>query len=463
MILNRYEESKISNRNLPEEWKSQSALDELEIFLQQNWEQRSVFYTEKNVTSKQQFLDFIAHQGIRTKNYIGTIVFRGEQLNIYPKMFRPYSDDDEDDGKNELTQKHLMSNLVKWLDYCNRVEYPFISISSELEDTEDLKELFITLYIRYVQSALERGLYYQYVEETEDISSIKGKFDLKDYLIRKIPNGQGNRFRCTYSNFEFDNKVNRIIKFTCKQLMNSTTEKNQRLIRNILMKMNDVEDVKCVPSDCDSIRLSKMQGFYHVIISMSKMFLLNQMSNYSMDMNDSFCFLFPTELLFEGFIGGFIKDVVQEHGGKVYLQRSDMKLVDSIEYAGKSYGGAFTMRLDILAEIKGKVFILDTKYKNYSRFEDNPDEINKIVNEETHQGDVYQVCEYARKRGASEVFLLYPMYRYEEKELTFPTGKSRGPDGDINIHFIRLPFIFEEDEQKTKEQLKVVIETIFDL
>ena len=29
MILNRYEESKISNRNLPEEWKSQSALDEL--------------------------------------------------------------------------------------------------------------------------------------------------------------------------------------------------------------------------------------------------------------------------------------------------------------------------------------------------------------------------------------------------------------------------------------------------
>ena len=287
MILSCYEESKISNKNLPEEWKVQSVLDELEIFLQQNWEHRSVFYAEKTVTSKQQFLEFIAHQGIRTKNYIGTIVFRGEQLNIYPKMFRPYSDDDEDDGKSELTQKHLMSNLVKWLEYCNRVEYPFISISSELEDTEDLKGFFITLYIRYVQSAIERSLYYQYVEETEDISCIKGKFDLKDYLIRKIPNGQCNRFRCTYSNFEFDNKVNRIIKFTCKQLINYTTEKNQRFIRNILMKLNDVEDIKCVPSDCDSIRLSKMQGFYNVIISMSKMFLLNQMSNNAMDINNS--------------------------------------------------------------------------------------------------------------------------------------------------------------------------------
>lgn len=229
------------------------------------------------------------------------------------------------------------------------------------------------------------------------------------------------------------------------------------------MKLNEVEDVKCVPSDCDTIRLSKMQRYYNIIINMSKMFLLNQMSNYAMDMNESFCFLFPTDLLFEGFIGGFLKDVVHEHGGKVYLQRSDMKLVDSIEYAGRTYEGAFTMRLDILAEINGRVFILDTKYKNYARFEDSMEDINRIVNEETHQGDVYQVCEYARKRGASDVYLLYPMYRYEEKELIFPRGKSSGPGGDINIHFIRLPFVFEENEHKTKDQLREVIKKILEL
>ena len=459
MILNRYEESKIANSKLPESWRTQKDLDELELFLQQNWEQRSVFYSEKKVTSKQQFLGFISHQGIRTKNYIGTIVFRGEQLNIYPKVFRSYYEDSEGEDKTELTQKHLMMNLIKWLEYCNKVEYPFINISSELEDTDDLKELFITLYIRYVQSALERGLYYQYVEQTENINNIKGKFDFKDYVLHKIPNGQGDKYKCTYSKFEFDNKVNRIIKYTCKQLLNFTTTNNQRDIRKILIKLNEVEDVKCFPSDCDAIRLSTMQGFYSVIINMSKMFLLNQISNYYVDMNDSFCFLFPTELLFEGFIGGFIKEIVQEYGGKVYLQRSDMKLIDSIEYDGRLYNGAFTMRLDILAEINDKLFILDTKYKNYSRFEDCPEEINKLINEETQQSDVYQVCEYARKRGSSDVFLLYPMYRYEEKELVFPKGKS----GDINITFVRLPFVFEQDDDRTKQQLKEVIENIFQL
>lgn len=458
MILNRYEESKISNNKLPESWQSQKALDELEIFLQQNWEQRSVFYTEKKEKSKQQFLDFLAHKEIRTKNYIGTIVFKGEQLNIYPKMFKPYSDEDGD-GRAGLTQKHLMYNLVKWLEYSNRISYPFINISSKLENTDDLRELFITLYVRYVQGVLERGLFYQYVDETEDISSIKGKLDLKDYITRKIPTGRANKFRCNYSNFEFDNTVNRIIKYTCKQLMNDTSLGNQKIIRKILMKLNDVEDVRCIPNDCDSVKLSKLQGVYNIIISMSKMFLLNQMTNHTIDMNNTFCFLFPTELLFEGFISGFIKDVVEGHGGKVYLQRSDMKLIDSIEYAGKSYGNIFTMRLDILVEIENKVFILDAKYKNSARFEDNLDDVDEIIKQEIDQRDVGQVCEYARKRGTSEVFLLYPMYRYEEKELTFPIGKS----GDINIHFIRLPFIFEEDEMNTKEQLKLVIEKIFSL
>lgn len=165
MILNRYENTIIKNNKLPASWQSQKDLDELSDFLQQNWEQRSVFYDDGEITSKQQFLSFIGQKGVKTQNYIGTIVFNGEQLNIYPKMFRTDIDDHETD---DLDQKHLMNNLIRWLEYCNKVEYPLISISSELNDSEDLKEFFITLYIGYVRSALERNLYYQYVDETDD-------------------------------------------------------------------------------------------------------------------------------------------------------------------------------------------------------------------------------------------------------------------------------------------------------
>lgn len=327
MILDRYEYSKIANSKLPSSWQSQSSLDELQEFLQQNWEQRAVFYEDGEINSRQQFLDFTGQQGIRTKKYIGTIVFRGEQLNIYPRVF---STEKEDHDTDDLTQKHLLKNLVKWIEYCNKLDYPFINISSELSDAEDLKELFITLYIRYVRSAIERGLYYQYVDETQVCTSVKGKFDIKDYFVNKIPNGQADRFSCTYSNFEFDNRVNRIIKHTCKQLINITSKRNQKIIRTILTRLNEISDTPCSPNDCNGIRLSKMHRHYGIIISMSKMFLLNKMSNYSIDTNESFCFLFPTDLLFEGFIGGFMKEVLYEHGGRVMLQESRMSLVEKI-------------------------------------------------------------------------------------------------------------------------------------
>ena len=457
MVLDRYEYSKISNAKLPVSWQSQSSLEELSDFLQKNWEQRSVFYEDGEVKSQQQFIDFIGSGGIRTKKYIGTIVYKGEQLNIYPRVFSTEKDDHDTD---DLTQKHMMLNLVKWIEYCNKLNYPFISISSELEDVEDLRELFITLYIGYVRSAVERGLYYQYVDESEDCTSIKGKFDIKDYMILKVPSGSADKFRCTYSKFEFDNKVNQIIKCTCKQLINMTSKKNQKVLRTILARMNEVSDVKCTPADCNGIRLSSMHRHYEVIISMSKMFLLNKVSNYSMDTNQSFCFLFPTDLLFEGFIGGFMKEVLAKAGGKVFLQESKMSLVEKIVYKGKTSGAAFTMRHDILAEYDDKIFVLDTKYKEMSRFEDNPD-YEETISKEAKQSDLYQVLEYARKRNIDDVYLLYPMYRYEEKEDEFPVAISESPSGDIKVHFIRVPFIYEEDETKTNQQLTDVIHNIF--
>lgn len=460
MILNRYEESTISKTKLPSTWQSQKVLDELDAFLQSNWEQRSVFYEDGKVESRQQFLGFTGQQGIRTKKYVGTIVYNGEQLNIFPKMFRTEPDDQDTE---DLTQKHLMRNLIRWIEYCNRISYPFINISSELTDTEDFRELFITLYVGYVRDAINRGMFFQYIEETSDISSIKGKFDVKDYLINKIPNGMGNKFRCTYSNFEFDNWVNRIIKYTCKHLYNITTRKNQRVIRNILMKMNGVSDVQCKPQDCDRVRLSKMHRQYRLILSMSRMFLLNKTSSYTVDTNESFCFLFPTDILFEGFIGGFMQDVIEDYGGKVKLQQSEMHLIEDIQYAGQSLGAAFTMRHDIVVELKDNLFILDTKYKQVSRFEGDKEAVKQVVSDEPKQTDIYQVCEYARKRSIRDVYLLYPMYRYEENEPHFPIGKSQGQGGDINIHFVRVPFIFEEDENVLREQLKSAIMSIFSL
>lgn len=458
MILNYYENTAIANKNLPDSWQHQNDLDELADFLQQNWEQRAVFYEDSKITSKQQFISFTGRKGIRTQNYVGTIVYKGDQLNIFPKMFR---NDPEDNDVEDLSMDHLMNNLVNWLQYCNKMEYPFINIASDLKDTKDLRELFITLYVRYVKSALDRGGYYQYIEQENDCKSIKGKFNFTDFITKKVPNKQYNNFLCSYSHFEFDNKVNQIIKYTCSMLLNICSNKNQKILKRIIMKLDQVTSKVCIPSDCDNIRLSKMHKNYHIILCMSKMFLLNKMSDYTHDSHISFCFLFPMELLFEGFIGGFIQEAIESCGGHVKLQQSDLSLIDEIRYGDMNLGTGFTMRHDIVVEKDDKIFILDTKYKAISRFEGDRENIRKTVTQEPSQTDVYQVCEYARKRGLNDVYLLYPMYRYEDLEPDFPIGISKDTTGCINVHFIRLPFIFEDDVSITKKCLKKVIDDIF--
>ena len=283
-------------------------------------------------------------------------------------------------------------------------------------------------------------------------------------ISKKIPNGTANLFSCTYSNFEFDNLLNRIIKYTCKLLIAEASKENQKILRNILMKLNEVSDVRCSPSDCDGIRLSYLNGNYRVILSMSKMFLLNQTTAYTIDTNESFCFLFPTELLFEGFIGGYIQGALKKEA-KVRLQASDLSLVSDVICDGESYGKAFTLRHDILVEHKEKgLFVLDTKYKMTTRFEGNTD-LKKSISNDISQGDLYQVREYAAKRGLKDAYLLYPLFRYEENEPSSPVLKGTiivdEKKHEINVHIIRLPFIFEENDNTVEANLRKAIDGIF--
>lgn len=457
--LNFFEESIIDNDDLPSEWRSQEALDGLSEFLESNWKERASLFGDGNKASGQQFLSFLSQKRIRTQDYVGTIAYKGQKINVFPKVFRQnYSNDD----KSKLEFKHLMHNLVVWIDYCNKIYYPYINISSEVGENDDLKELFITLFIRYLEAAFDGGMFYKYEEVAEDCKTIKGKPNIKDYLLCKWPSGNQDVFECEYSTFEIDNLFNRMIKCVCKSIFNETSPTNQKHIRRIIMRLNEVSDVKCVPSDCDKIRLNYLQRRYKVILSLCKLFLFNKTTTNDLDKIDSFSFLFPTDILFEGFVGGFLKATLEKEA-RVRLQASDLKVFDELVYKGKKFGGTLQMKNDILVEHKDKgVFVLDTKYKQIERFE-NARDIRQIIKEEIKSDDVYQLLTYARKRGSKDVYLLYPMYRSEDVEPDYPYGVSAKEDGTepINVHFIRLPFVFEDDVEKTKDKLRGVITSLF--
>lgn len=452
-MLNTFEFRMIKTGKLPLSWQSEASLDELEAFLQNNWEQREIFYQDGQVTSRQQFIGFNVKNGIKTQNYIGTIAFKGEQLNIFPKFFKSEKDDDDTD---ELAMNELVHNLVQWLGYCDRLNFPFVTMKDELAGSENLRELLITLYVHFVKNAIDRQRYFQYEEITETGSFVKGKIDFTDYAIKKYPTGMHHQLDYTYSGFIFDNNLNQIIKCTCTILLGLTNqESNKKMLRDILMKLCDVTSRSCMPYDCDTVHLSALHLHYQIILKMSKMFLFNKVSNYRNGAADSFCFLFPAEVLFEGFISGFLQEMLSGQA-KVTTQSRNQYLAE-LFVDGEAMGNAFLLREDILIETKDMIVVADTKYKEIDSF------AHVIENKklDVSDNDMKQMAIYAVKRGAKKLYLIYPLYKLEAPETIEIQYQIKLEDQlsnrSIPLEILKVPFIFDTDINRTKQQLTTIL------
>ncbi len=453
-MINCFEFSPIKTKKLPQSWQEYGTLEELEKFLQSNWEQRSIFYSDGCVTSRQQFIDFDRRNGIKVQNYIGTIIFKGEQLNIFPKVFK---EDEDDDDTEQLDIDDLINNLIIWLGYCDKLNFPFVSMKGKLSGSENLLELFITVYIHYVKAALDRQGYFQYEDVIETGSFVKGKIDFKDYATRKYPLGLHNKLNYTYSNFMFDNLVNRIVKYTCNILLGFTNQRaNKDIIKRLLMKLGDVSDVNCSPYDCDKVHLHTLRSDYRIIVSMSKMFLLNKVNTYNSGRTEAFCFLFPAEILFEGFVGGYLKEMLQ---GTAHIdtQTSDQYLAELV-VDGEVIGKAFQLREDILIETDDRIVVLDTKYKEIDRFERIKENKKLGIND----SDMKQMAVYAAKRGAKQLFLLFPLHKGEEPESIEIKYDILLDENNLRIplEILKIPFVFEKDVEKTRSILVSVLKKI---
>ena len=456
-MLNAFEFQKINTKSLPVSWQEEGALEELERFLQENWELRNAFYTDLELTKRQQFIDFDRRNGFKTNNYIGTIHFRGEQFNVFPKIFK---EDEDDYDTSELKTADLMKDLVLWLEYCNKFNFPFVSLRGDMDETESFLELLITVYVRYVKNSIDRQLFFRYEDVNEEGGYVRGKIDFKNYIANQVPSGQMHLLRYTYSSFEFDNLLNQIIKHTCRLIYNITTQaSNKRIVHDILMKLGDVSDRNCQPYECDEVKLNSLQMNYSTILSMSKMFLLNKVSADSMGITDSFCFLFPAELLFEGFIAGYIKETLGEQA-KVTAQSRKLYLTELV-VDGKVIGNRFQLKEDVVVEYGDAIVVLDTKYKEIDKLSRIKEDSKRLGIEDN---DMRQMAIYANRRGAKKMFLLYPLYRGampDDTEVIFNILDGPGDEAKkIPVHILQVPFSLCDDIEGTKALLETILQKV---
>ena len=440
---------------------AQESFEGLEGFLDEIWSARekNSFYAERDDdrVEAQRFLQFIYKTGeLKSNKYVGVIHFKGKKINLLPKIFY---DSQTEYSAVEVTQIH--NHILWWLSYCSKIKFP--NYKTSLGDTKsDFFEVLIYLFSKYTRELLNSSIYQQYEDINRELTFIKGRLNVNEYISKNLSTGRWHKLNCTFDAFVFDNEFNRIIKYVATLLFNNTeSPDNKKNLREILFILDEVLDERATAEQCAKISFNPMFGEFEVVRDYCLLFLTNCISfDYKNDLK-LFAFLLPMEYVFEDFIFGFIDKEIESVTAKA--QRSDTYLAEEKE------SKLFRLQPDLWIKTEHKSLIADTKYKIVYSDEKDP---KKGIS----QTDLYQMLAYAVRFNVDEIILFYPNTVSQEQEgATALTIKDAlAGDKEILIKAFQLPIInrallssplkqrtdLSELFQSTRQDLKCRIEEI---
>lgn len=378
-------------------WVSIKNKHALQQMLRNIWEQKlfveiTVELTESEKDERYQpFLQF-SDSEIKANNFVGFIQNGEEVIEIYPKVFRAYYPNPSEKEKSEM-----LRHIFFWFSYCRKWKFPFNKTSLDITEIDQFPELIINLIANQFLNTISNQPLTMYHEIEESLSTPRGSINFKRYINSSLSHGNFHNIECDYEPFLFDNKVNRIIKYCSRLLLNQTKfSENARVLQQVIFILDEVEDMTFNSYDMLKITLNNFFDDYLLVVDSCKLIINQQLySSKTYDLSQ-WCLLFPMEYIFEDFVAGFLENKFSNDWNVEY-QKSDEYLSNNPK--------VFNMQHDIFLTSRNgaeRKVIIDTKYKlRPSNFKEDP---KKGI----AQPDLYQMVSYAFKRGCTNILLLYP-------------------------------------------------------
>jgi 5-methylcytosine-specific restriction enzyme subunit McrC len=415
------------------------------VFLNESWKRRyalyddRVLYNEEGNLSEQQFLSFDGNLA-KARNYVGFIGYEGRTITIYPKIFK-------DAVVEEDIDSFLMTNLMYWLKRSTRIKFPIVETNLDFNNRDSFIEILIYIFSKVTLDGVYNNPYNSYEEVREELTYLKGRLDVSEYMRSNISTGRWNYFSTVHEPFIYNNKVNKVIKCVSKMLLNVTkNSESSENLKRILFILEEVEDIHCGENECEGISINRFNKEYETIITLCEMFLKNTSLAFNKENEKlNFCFLIPMELLYEDFIFNFIKENYKEAFKEITKQKSNLYLTEL--YVNDKYEGRlFNLKQDIyLRDREDNVLILDTKYKLLNN--------NKLDKYGISQGDMYQMCSYALRGGYKKLLLVYPKSSELKDDVRFVI-RSGFENGEIEIRVLQAAFMLDYERFRNGEAVE---------
>ena len=137
--------------------------------------------------------------------------------------------------------------------------------SIETEQFDNVAELCASILCKGISVQLKRGLGREYIEQTEALSSVRGKIDISESI--KTRSLMKRQLVCTYDDFSVNSYMNRIIKTTMVLLVRSDISKGRKKeLKKLLIYFDDV-DVLDVHNINWKVQYNRNNQTYRMLIS----------------------------------------------------------------------------------------------------------------------------------------------------------------------------------------------------
>jgi len=363
------------------------SLADLNQYLDEVWQSR--FFFDESITSEsvnQPFLTFgqnlrTGETTIRAGKYVGFIQFNGFTIQILPKLFAVDQAD------------KALKHLIWWLSYCRKIKFPFNNLLGNDEAIDEFPETLISYFAQFTNQLVSSHPYSQYEEFTDTVPYLRGKLNVQQYVTDSISKGNWHQLVCDHEPFQFNNRLNQIIKHVARKLTNlcrfSTTHHQ---LEQLLFILDEVDDLPATVQDCDTLTLNRYYNDYEDCLAMCRFFLSDNYLNQPDTDRKHFCFLVPMDYVFEDFIAGFIEFHMSTLFFRLTNQATEWLTVEEV----------FQIRNDLLLTYPDKSkLVVDTKYKLRGDKTSKKAGINQV--------DLYQMVSYALRQNTKQVLLLYPV------------------------------------------------------
>ena len=167
----------------------------------------------------------------------------------------------------------LIKNIYYMLTYAFQILRQSNYDDIAAEDFENIHDMFAAILVKGVARQLKHGLYREYVNKSDNLTTLRGKLDISGTVKNKLQHKQ--KLYCDFDELSENNLMNQVIKTTMMLLLKQKNVKldNKSVLKKDLLFFDSVDYIEPAMIKWDRIRYQRNNQSYRMLLNICRLII----------------------------------------------------------------------------------------------------------------------------------------------------------------------------------------------